>query len=378
MANPNAVVATAIRLDPPPDRGDQTREAEGRWVVLDGERRLRLDPADTRSSGFALVLEGLQRQNLPAYVEFDPGSSAVTGIRIPYVSSVLGLRTVDHGVLDVVLADSHARHFLRAKGADFETLRARLDEAVKTGAAVILVDDDAHDVIDVRLAPPGFGEPRPFPKLPPRLPWRQPLRWLEDIRDLLRRWYRWYWWPWWWFGCISVARAQDVFDAMSATSCAPLTVPAPCIPFMYPDDGCWGRASEMCRLMGLQGLKPRKTWIQGSLHVATPNNPMCGVNWGWHVAPTLCVRGPKLFQRQIMVIDPSLMTTPVTKAQWKAVQGDPLANLIDTDASIFLYFWSPTGTDPNFVQTNAVLANYRLALQNRSINQGPPPYANCP
>jgi hypothetical protein len=79
-----------------------------------------------------------------------------------------------------------------------------------------------------------------------------------------------------------------------------------------------------------------------------------------------------------MVIDPSLFTTPVTQAQWKGVQGDPLASLTDTDASIFWYFSSPTGTDPTYAQTNYYLAYYRLALQNRSVNLGPPPYANCP
>jgi hypothetical protein len=379
MPNPNAVVSRVIRLDPPLDRpvDDVLRAEGGLWVELDGERRLRLDPQDSRSSGFAQVFDGLRRQNLPGYIEFDPDTSAVTGIRIPYLSPVLGIRTVDRGVFDVVLANSHARHFLRAGGEDFEALRERLDEAVRTGAPVIVVDDDAHDIIDVQFVPPGPEEPRPpFPDRPPRPRW--PWRWIEEIRDTVRRWYWWYWWPWWWFRCISAGRAQQVFDDMSATSCTPLTVPAPCIPFMYPDDGCWARASEMCRLMALQGLKPRKVWICGSLHVATRNNPTCGVMWGWHVAPTLCVHGPKLCQRQRMVIDPSLFTTPVTQAQWKGVQGDPLASLTDTDASIFWYFSSPTGTDPTYAQTNYYLAYYRLALQNRSVNLGPPPYANCP
>lgn len=91
----------------------------------------------------------------------------------------------------------------------------------------------------------------------------------------------------------------------------------------------------------LQGLKPRKIWIQGWLQVATRNNPTCSVSWGWHVAPTLCVRGPGFFQRQDMVIDPSLFTTPVSKPQWKAVQSDPMATLTDTDASAF-----PSSTRP--------------------------------
>jgi len=138
-----------------------------------------------------------------------------------------------------------------------------------------------------------------------------------------------------------------------------------------------GRASEMCRLMINMGLSPKKVWIQGSLHVSTKNNPNCQVFWGWHVAPTLCVRGPKFFQSQQMVIDPSLFATPVSQATWKGVQGDPGATLTPSAASIF-YLWGNV-TDPGYVQTNQVLANYRLQLQNRSLGpSGPPPYANCP
>jgi hypothetical protein len=124
------------------------------------------------------------------------------------------------------------------------------------------------------------------------------------------------------------------------------------------------------------GLKPKKVWIQGSLYVSTKNNPNCGVWWGWHVAPTLCVRGPGFLQTQSTVIDPSLFTIPVSKAEWKSVQGDPIATLTDSDASIF-YLWGNV-TDPAYTQTNQVLATYRLQLQVRSLQQGPPPYANCP
>jgi hypothetical protein len=133
----------------------------------------------------------------------------------------------------------------------------------------------------------------------------------------------------------------------------------------------------MCRLMIAQGLGPRKVWIQGSLHVNTRNNPQCFVHWGWHVAPTLCVRGSRRFEIQSMVIDPSLFMTPVTTAGWKAVQGDPYATLTDTDASVYQYVRGIT-TDPTYAETNADLAYWRLQLQARAVQQGPPPYANCP
>jgi hypothetical protein len=369
VAPPNGTVSNAFRLIPAREEADIELEIE------DG-RRLRLDQQDPKSRGFAQVLSGLQQQRRPVYIEFDPETFVVTALRIPHVSPVLALRAIAPGLLDVVLALSHARHFLRTDSEDSERLRARLDDAVRTRAPVVVVEDDAQQIIDVQPAPSSDAElGPPFPEKPSR-PWSW--RWLDDIVDRLRLRLCWSWSWWWWCGCISARQAQQVFNDMQATSCDPLTVPPPCIPFMYPDDGCWGRAHEMCRLMQLQGLRPRKVWIQGDLTVDTRNNPNCKVYWGWHVAPTLCVRGPRWWQRQTMVIDPSLFTTPVTEPQWKGVQGDTLATLTDTDVSVFMLFYPPQATDPTYVLTNQVLATYRLALQNRSISRGPPPYANCP
>jgi hypothetical protein len=182
---------------------------------------------------------------------------------------------------------------------------------------------------------------------------------------------------------MSAARAQQVFNAMAATSCDPLNVPPPCIPFMYPDDGCWGRAHEMCRLMIQMGVSPKKVWIErvapGFLHVNTRNNPNCFVEWGWHVAPTICVRRLWwwFFWAREMVIDPSMFTTPMSKSAWKAAQNNPGATLTDSQWTIF-YLWGNV-TDPTFAQTNQVLATYRLQLQLRSQGPaGPPPYAQCP
>jgi len=181
---------------------------------------------------------------------------------------------------------------------------------------------------------------------------------------------------------MSSARAQQVFDAMSATSCSPLTVPPPCIPFMYPDDGCWGRAHEMCRLMIAMGVSPQKVWIErdslGYLHVDTKNNPSCFVEWYWHVAPTVCVRRFwwSFFSPIEMVIDPSMFTMPVSKTTWKAAQNDPGATLTPTSWTTFLLGGV---TDPTFSQTSSVLATYRMQLQLRSLGAaGPPPYASCP
>lgn len=368
MLDANAIVSTVIRIEPPLDRppAEMLRAEGGLSVELEAGRRVLLDPADPRSAGFAQILDALSKLGLPVYVEVDPETSAIVRLLIPYVTRVIDIRPTEQGALGVELELSHARHVLRPGAPDFEQLERELRDALRTGAPVIITETDAHDIIDVRRHTPGPEGPLPpFPKpgLPPRRPWLE--RWISE---------RWRWLLWWRFPCISARRAQQVFDAMKATSCDPMTVPAPCIPFLYPDDGCWARAHEMCRLMIAMDLTPRKVWIQGGLNVSTKNNPNCGVLWGWHVAPTLCVRGPGLSQAQDMVIDPSLFAQPVSKATWKGVQGDPDATLTDSDASNYL--WG--STDPNYADTKNKLAFYRLQLLNRSIQHGPPPYAHCP
>ncbi|MEP6729359.1 MAG: protein-glutamine glutaminase family protein, partial [bacterium] len=334
MPNPNAIVSLVLRIDPPLDRpvGDE----RGFTIELEGERRVRLEPSDRNAGGLARILDGLRQLRRPVYLEIDPGTTAITRLLIPTVTRIAALRAIDNGVLAVELELSHARHLLRRTTPDAADVEKFLRDAIRTRTPVVVTETDAHEIIDVRPYTPVTGEELPHfprPEFPARVPWS--FEWLRY------HWWCfccWKFWPWCWFRCISAKHAQQVFDAMQATSCNPLTVPPPCIPFLYPDDGCWGRASEMCRLMINMGLSPRKVWIQGSLHVSTKNNPNCEVFWNWHVAPTVCVRGPKLFQSQQMVIDPSLFATPVTQATWKGVQGDPGASLTPSAASIF-YLW---------------------------------------
>ena len=378
MLNPNAIVSPVLRFIPSLDRppAEMLRSKEGVSIELEGDRQARLDPANPRSAALLRVLQGLHKQRLPAYLELDPETSVITRLLIPHISRVISVEETRDGSLGVVLEFSHGRHLLSRDQADRAELEKQLREAVESGKPVILTEDDAHNIIDVRLFVPSPDGPEvPLPPYPPQIPHLEklPEPWFKEL--ILKVWY-WCWWPWWWFKCkcISKTKAQQVFDAMNVTSCDPLSVPPPCIPFLYPDDGCWARAHEMCRLMIDMGLSPKKVWIQGSLHVSTANNPSCNVYWGWHVAPTLCVR-TSFFSTKTMVIDPSLFTLPVTKADWKGVQGDPGATLTDSTASIY-YLWGSV-TDPTYSQTNYYLDYYRLQLLNRAIAFGPPPYA-CP
>jgi Glutaminase len=367
MANPNAIVSRFVTAARPAELG-----AAPAFELEDG-RALRLDPDNPRSDGFARVLAGLAELRRPVYVEVDRQTEAVSRILIPHVGRVTELRDVPEG-LEVQIDNSQGRHLLKRDRPDFAGMESALREANAHDSAIILTSDDAQMLEDVR--PFRWGpEDGPAPDFLTHSGARQ------GIFDRI-----WWWpiWPWcWWrYRCVSSTRAQQIFDSMNATTCNPVAIAPPCIPFMFPDDGCWGRAHEMRRLMNNMGIDPKKIWIHGILHTPTRNNPNCFVNWGWHVAPTICVRRRwrwwYLFcwwWGERMVIDPSLFTTPVTEAQWKAVQGDPNATLDETSGSIF-YF--PSTTDPTYVQTDSVLAYYRLQLQNRVIQSGPPPYANCP
>jgi len=365
MAETEIIVSSSIQIKRPAERPavEALRAGEGLFVELDGGRAVRLAPEDPRSEGFAEILEGLKSLRAPVYLEVDPATRALKVLRIPLVSKVASVREGRGGELEIALATSSARHVLRADRPDFARLKEALTAAAASGAPMVVTEDDAHNILDVRgFTPSPEGPPLPFPE------WEEPLlKWPPIPKPTPIPWFP---WP---KGCVSAARAQQVFDEMAATTCNPLTVPAPCIPFLYPDDGCWARAHEMCRLMIAKGLTPKKVWIQGSLHVSTKNNPNCQVFWGWHVAPTLRVRGKWFFTCSTMVIDPSLFSTPVTEAVWKSVQGDPNATLTASDASDYL--WGQT--DPDYSKTNDRLAYYRLQLKARALQHGPPPYANC-
>ncbi|HEY2237081.1 MAG TPA: protein-glutamine glutaminase family protein [Candidatus Angelobacter sp.] len=372
MPNPNAIVGRIVAADPSPEKltGSEffRRNPNGVSFGFEGGVIARLFPGD-RSAGMLEILEQLRQMRLPVYVEVDSQTRGITRLLIPLVTRVLAIASAPSMGLKaspsdfgVDLEGSHARHLIKATQPDFAASLEILRAGLASKQPLIVTETDAHEIIDVRADAlgPGLPESTPAPKI------QAPSSW---FRRFCRRWFC-------WICCVSPRRASHLFALCSATTCDPLAVPAPCIPFLYPDDGCWARAHEMCRLMIAAGAKPRKVWIDGNLHTLTRNNPQCFVNWGWHVAPTICVRY-RFFRAQLMVIDPSLFTAPVTEAQWKSVQGDPNATLTNTDASLYLKNFQPH-TDPTYVDTNNRLQYYRLQLKNRSLMVGPPPYANCP
>lgn len=334
-----------------------------------GDDRVSFDADDSRSRGQLRLLEDLRESGSPVYLELDD-QGRVTRMLLPLVVTVDRVVPLGPDVVQVELSPSHARHFL--PGADeprWAGLRRTLESAARERTPVLVTEDEDHRIVDVRPVGPDVRIP---PMLPPRArlqPWwrrffDRPLFLLSESLD----------WLLWWLFPISSAKARLVFDALSTLTCHPVNVPPPCIPFLYPDDGCWGRAHEMCRLMRGMSVRSRKWWIEGWLTVHTANNPSCEVHWGWHVAPKVRVRS-WLFLSRTRVIDPALFDGPVSTATWQGAQNDANSHLTDSSARIF-YLWGAV-TDADNSQTEGVLATYRSHLRNRSLSVGAPPYAHC-
>ncbi|MCA1781600.1 MAG: protein-glutamine glutaminase family protein [Dermatophilaceae bacterium] len=321
-------------------------------VTFGDGRRVRVDAGDRRASGWLAVLETLRSAGLPAYVEVEAGTDRVREVLVPVAVYVGELRDEGEST-EVELIVSHARHRLLRADPRYTELRGRLERA-RADAAPVLVTERLtdHVIIDVRSLPEAV---RPPPSPAEALP--EPAR-PEAVPP------------------VSMAVANQMFTMANGRTCCSAAPAAPCIPFTYPDDGCWGRAHEMCRLMGLQGVASDKVWIYGNLSVSSSNKPNCLVQWGWHVAPTLpvTVGGSTV----TYVIDPSLFTSPVPQVTWKGVQGDASATLVPTASNVYHRSHGGSVTyDPTYALTNQVLATYRAQLQARSTSLGPPPYAAC-
>jgi len=135
------------------------------------------------------------------------------------------------------------------------------------------------------------------------------------------------------------------------------------IPFDYPRDGCFARAHEMCRVMQSHGIECGKAWIYASPGNAltVPGTPMGDIEWRYHVAPIVNVRGDDGVTRQ-MVIDPSMFSHPVTQDEWKGAMHDPAAVLQTTDSGPYYRDQdsdpSAAQRDDDYSQTQAALEHY--------------------
>jgi hypothetical protein len=351
MAKPNAIVDRVRGLSSPPEaKAAVPGKPSVVEVNFDGGRSGALELRDRRSAVWADVIDNMRVSNQSVYVEIDPQTNIITELLIPLPVRVGGMKPLADGDIEVELIVSQARHYLRRSNPDFQELSEALKRSMDENLGVLITEAlNTHDIIDVRADP----NPQPLAEMaaPPS----------ASIAPSLAP--------------ITSQKAWELFNLVKSRTCCPASAASPCIPFQYPDNGCWARAHEMCRLMIESGVQPDKIWIYGDLNAPSTNYPSCTVPWGWHVAPIV-----QVFGSGIQVIDPSLCNSPVSEATWKGAQGDPSATLVQTNAAVFLR--SRTGSvsydDAAYTQTDKVLNRYRNKLRIRAVgSDGPPPYINC-
>lgn len=313
-------------------------------VTFKDGRTGKLDMTDRRAAHWAEIIEQLDRESQPVYVEIDEETNVITDLLMPKVYKVVSVEPDDAGDLTVLLDISAAGHFLLRSDPNFEAMRTALEAARDNDEYIQITETrDDHEIIDVRPPEnPPEVDSGPPPTPPPDPP-------------------------------VSEARIQQLFDDLNALSCDPCNPATGCITFKYPDDGCYARAHKMCFILeDDENEDPRKEWLicpSGTcLTVNTPNHPNCQVRWWYHVAPTLEVTTSS--GTETNVIDPSVSPSPETPTAWKGRQGSTSANLSNTEWSR----WGPSGGTHDEAYTDTVLAGFRTILRDRCNDVGPPPY----
>lgn len=275
---------------------------------------------------------------LPILVRFDRGSRLVKELYFAEKYWVKSYKPRNGQFVDVILEPSHATHYLRKRAPRFSESLSIVKEAIEKGRPLYIISDrDTREIKRVHMA---SGELPFATEQVEETPFSGPE--------------------------VSLSAASAAFGKVRSASD---------IPFSYPDNGCWGRAHAMYRIMLDEGITASKIWHYGNLVVHTPNNPSCKVLWRWHVAPIVAIEN----QAEPLVIDPALFSEPVTVRAWREVQGDANSNTLLSSGLVFYRFTNgTTATDPDFSKTKQVLQHFREELLLRSVEHGgPPPYSNC-
>jgi hypothetical protein len=295
------------------------------------------------------ILKHARQYNLPVHVELRPGTDEIVNVRLPFVGIVTKIDPTKSGDIEIQFAPSHAYHYLKKVNPGFQRLREALESAKNEQASVFVTETLEEGIIDVRPAAGPFG-----------LAWSDHKLLRKREAEAL---------------ALTLSQAQGGFEQMVKQSCSTVSPSAPlCIPFLYPRDGCYARAHQMCKL--LAPLQPTKAWNYGKLRVATSNDPSCAVTWVYHVAPVLNVQvGGTVVPH---VIDPAIFSEIVPLQRWRQTQGDQGSVLVSTEAQV--YYRDPDGRtmlDPIFQDTESRLHYFQGELLSQIHQYGPMPYLQC-
>jgi len=174
------------------------------------------------------------------------------------------------------------------------------------------------------------------------------------------------------------ATLVNIFNYCASQGCnnpPPYTI-TNCIPFQYVRDGCYARAHKMRQMISKKyGYCVEKVFsfaegYPNKLAVKANMWGGCCVEWWYHVVPLLRLNmkfGSRTYQI-CYVIDPGMFTTPVTLSTWLQAQKNttcnPNANVTSYSIQPGSAYWpmgssASFGTDPNYVNTEATLINYK-------------------
>jgi len=325
----------------------KSRNPEAVPVHFENDDSALLDINNSRSAIWVEMINLLQRDNKPVYIAIDAETGVITRIGIPFVTSVLDILTEGEDTR-VSFTGSDAWHHIDWGQPGYDGILGALHQAKDTGSAIMVTATlHRYQIVDVRPFP-ALGISNDIPEAPSAgLP----------------------------FTPVSPERAVEIFNKMSALTCTPNFISAPCIPFKYPSTACWVRAHRMCQMMVDEGLTPAKAWIIGrNLKAYTTDDPNCIVTWPWHVAPTLMVT-QKDGQAIKMVFDPALCTEPVTSDEWQAKMNDPEARIEHMSWKGYKFLATGRAT---LEETEKDLEHYRVLLKDMWEEDGLPPYECSP
>lgn len=124
---------------------------------------------------------------------------------------------------------------------------------------------------------------------------------------------------------MTVPRSSDAIEPEEAAAILADFAAAEDLALRFPADGCYARTHLMVRRLLDRGLVPSKVWAfaAGSadlLWTETSDHPDGRVQWQYHVAPVVLVRGPGGAQE--MVMDPILFNRPVAIDEWRIALHD--------------------------------------------------------
>lgn len=166
---------------------------------------------------------------------------------------------------------------------------------------------------------------------------------------------------------VSMKEAQRLFDKLKARKD---------IPFDYPPDCCYARATEMIDMLTAEGVESKKVWTYGTLvptkpdgsNVRFPPKPTgTQVVWGYHIAPTICVTQADGSVAE-MVMDPSLADKPLTIKQWNDIMSGPGSSIDKTAlSSNNVFYRAPDGTQ--YLENDPGVGNRKSAFASHLVER---------